>query len=189
MASAATQPLMTWKAFVEFEKNSDEKHEYLRGEVWAMAGGTPEHGRLAANAIGELRTALKGRPCVVMSSDVRVRVRDTDRSTYPDTFVVCGKLITDPDDDNTIVNPVVIVEVLSPGTEASDRGEKFAHYQHLESLKDYVLLSQKERRVEVFSRGAGASWLMTPYGPGQKVPLPSLGIELDLDAVYFNPLG
>lgn len=168
---------MTWKDFVEFEKNSDEKHEYLRGEVWAMAGGTPEHGRLAANAIGELRSSLKGRPCVVMSSDVRVRVRDTDRSTYPDTFVVCGKLITDPDDENTIVNPVVIVEVLSPGTEASDRGEKFAHYQHLESLKDDVLLSRRRRFV-----AHDVVWA------GQKVPLPSLGIELDLDALCFNPL-
>ncbi len=179
---------MTWKDFVAFERASADKHEYLRGDVWAMAGGTPEHGRLAASAIGELRVALKSRPCVVMSSDVRVRVRDTDRSTYPDSFVVCGALETDPDDENTIVNPVVIVEVLSAGTEASDRGEKFAHYQHLESLKDYVLISQHERRIEVFSRGAGSSWLMTPYGKGERVPLPALGIELDVDALYFNPL-
>ncbi len=189
MAFATPPPLLTWSAFVEFERNSDERHEYLAGEVRSRAGGTPEHGRLVANMTGALGSALKERPCVVMSSVVRVHVRATNRSTYPDAFVVCGKLITDPDDENTIVNPVVIVEVLSPGTEASDRGEKFAHYQHLESLKDYVLLSQKERRVEVFSRGAGASWLMTPYGPGQKVPLPALGIELDLDALYFNPLG
>lgn len=187
MASAATQPRLTWKAFVEFETASAEKHEYLRGDVWAMAGGTPEHGRLAANATGQLTVALKGRPCVVLNS-VRVRVRETDRSTYPDCFVVCGALETDPDDANTVSNPVVIVEVLSQGTEASDRGEKFAHYQHLASLRDYVLVSQRERRVEVFSRGTGASWLMTPYGPGQKVPLPSLGVELDVDALYFNPL-
>jgi Uma2 family endonuclease len=189
MASAATVLKLTWKEFVEFETTAPEKHEYLRGEVWAMAGGTPEHGRLAANVIGELRGALKGRPCVVFTSDVRVRVEETDRATYPDTFVVCGELKTDPDDRNTVINPIVIVEVLSGGTEASDRGEKFAHYQRLESLKDYVLVSQSERRIEVFSRGAGASWLLTPWGPGQRVPLPSLGIELDLDAVYFNPLG
>lgn len=189
MASALTQPRMTWKEFIAFERSASEKHEYLRGEVWAMAGGTPEHGRLATNASGELRTALRGRPCVVLNSDVRIRVRDTDRSTYPDTFVVCGKLERDPEDENTVTNPVVIVEVLSPGTEASDRGEKFAHYQHLTSLHDYVLISQTEKRIEVFSRGAGASWLMTPYGAGQRVPLPSLGIELDLDGLYFNPLG
>jgi Uma2 family endonuclease len=187
MVSAATVPTYTWKEFVEFEKRSTEKHEYLRGEVWAMAGGTPEHGRLAANVIRLLGNALEGRPCVVMTSDVRVRVRATDRATYPDTFVVCGPRKTDPDDDNTIINPVIIVEVLSPGTEASDRGEKFAHYQRLESLKDYVLVSQTERRIEVFSRGAGASWLLTPWGAGHRVPLPSLGIELDLDAVYFDP--
>jgi Uma2 family endonuclease len=189
MASAATVRTYTWKEFVEFEKRSTEKHEYLRGEVWAMAGGTPEHGRLAVNIASELRMALKGRPCVVLNSDVRVRVSETDRATYPDTFVVCGALKTDPDDSNTIINPVVVVEVLSPGTEASDRGEKFAHYQRLESLKDYVLVSQAERRIEVFSRGTGASWLLTPLGPGQRVPIPSLGIELDLDTLYFNPLG
>lgn len=189
MASAAAGPALTWKEFLEFEKRSDQKHEYLRGEVWAMGGGTPEHGRLAANVIRLLGNALEGRPCVVFTSDVRVRVNETDRATYPDTFVVCGAMKTDPDDPNTVVNPVVIVEVLSPGTEASDRGEKFAHYQRLESLKDYVLVSQASRRIEVFSRGAGASWVLTPWGPGQRVPLPSLGIELDLDAVYLNPLG
>ncbi|MEW5739453.1 MAG: Uma2 family endonuclease [Myxococcota bacterium] len=82
----------------------------------------------------------------------------------------------------------MIVEVLSDGTEAGDRGEKFAHYQRLESLRDYILVSQASRRIEVFSRGEGVSWLMTPYGAGQRVPIPSLGIELDVDAVYFNPL-
>ncbi|MBL8920247.1 MAG: Uma2 family endonuclease [Myxococcaceae bacterium] len=188
MASAVTQPRMSWKDFVAFERAASEKHEFLRGEVWAMAGGTPEHGRLAANVMRALGNTLQGRPCVVMSSDVRVRVRDTDRSTYPDAFVVCGRLEHDPDDENTITNPLIIVEVLSASTEASDRGEKFAHYQHLTSLRDYVLISQTERRIEVFSRGAGASWLMTPYGPGQRVPLPSVNVELDLDALYFNPL-
>lgn len=179
---------MTWTEFVAFERTASEKHEYLRGEVWAMAGGTPEHGRLAATAMRLLGNALQGRPCSVYSSDVRVRVRDSDRSTYPDLSIVCGALQTDPDDANTITNPVVIVEVLSPTTEASDRGEKFAHYQHLSSLRDYVLISQTEKRIEVFSRGQGASWLMTPYGAEERVPLPSLGIELDLDALYFNPL-
>ncbi|MEW5739452.1 MAG: Uma2 family endonuclease [Myxococcota bacterium] len=90
MASAVSQPRMTWVEFVAFERTSADKHEYLRGEVWAMAGGTPEHGRRAVNISSELRAALKGRPCVVMNSDVRVRIHSTDRATYPDTFVCVG---------------------------------------------------------------------------------------------------
>lgn len=180
---------MSHAQYLELERRSEEKHEYLRGEVWAMAGGTPSHARIAANVIGTLIAALRGKPCGVFSSDLRVRVVETDRSTYPDVTVICGKREIAADDENAVVNPTLIVEVLSDATEASDRGEKFAHCQRLESLRDYVLVSQADRRIEAFSRGAGASWLMTPYGPGQRRPLPSLGIEIDLDAIYFNPLG
>ena len=109
-----------------------------------MAGGTPEHGRLAAALAGELRGKLRGRPCAVFSSDVRIRIAATDRTTYPDLSVVCGKRETAADDPDALVNPIVIVEVLSDSTEADDRGAKFAHYRRLESLREYVLVSQHE---------------------------------------------
>jgi Uma2 family endonuclease len=102
---------MTYAEYLEFERTSDVKHEYLRGEVFAMAGGTPEHARLAANVISELGGALRGRPCSVFTSDVRVRIETTDRSTYPDVTVVCDRLQRAADDPDAITNPVVIVEV------------------------------------------------------------------------------
>src|SRR5207249_4765417 len=115
-------------------------------------GGTPEHGRLALAVSGELRALLRGRPCTLYSSDVRVRIEATGRSTYPDFSVVCGKRLTAKDDKDAITNPIVIVGVLSDTTEASDRGEKFSHYRQLASLKEYVLVSQKDPHIEVFRR-------------------------------------
>lgn len=177
---------MTYAQYLELERGSLEKHEYLRGQVWAMAGGTPSHAQIAANVTAALSAALKGRPCGAFSSDLRVRVVETDRSTYPDVTVVCGKRQLAPDDENAVVNPTLIVEVLSDSTEASDRGEKFAHLQRLPSLKEYVLVSQREQRVEVFRRGEGATWTLLPFTSG-RVDLKSVDAFLELAEVYADP--
>lgn len=184
---AQLQPRMTYAAYLELERTSNEKHEFLRGEVWAMAGGTPQHSLLAAKVGAELTAALKGRPCAVFNADLRVRVEATDRATYPDVTVVCGKREVSPDDENAITNPVVLVEVLSEGTEASDRGEKFAHYQRLPSLKEYVLVSQHTRRVEVFSREGDNAWRYSAYGDGATVRLEALDVTFDVAALYDDP--
>lgn len=113
---------MTYPEYLVAEAASDLRHEYLQGEVWAMAGGTPERGALAAAVSGELRAALRGQPCRVYSSDVRVRVSETGLSTYPDVTVVCGNLVTAAEDPHAVTNPIVIVEVLSDTTEGYDRG-------------------------------------------------------------------
>ena len=181
------QSTMTYAQYLDLERTSPEKHEYLRGEVWAMAGGTPSHARIASNVGIALGIALKGRPCAVFNSDLRVRVQESDRSTYPDVTVVCSKELTASDDENAIVNPTLIVEVLSDSTEASDRGEKFAHLQRLPSLKEYVLVSQREQRVEVFRRGEGMWMLFTITGG--RLELKSIDVSLDLADVYANPLG
>lgn len=110
---AQAEPVMTYAEYLELERRSEEKHEYLRGEVWAMAGGTPGHAKIAANVTGALIAALRGKPCGVFSSDLRVRVTETDRSTYPDVTVICGKREAAADDENAVVNPTLIVEVLS----------------------------------------------------------------------------
>lgn len=108
---------MTYAEYVATELRSEVRHEYLRGQVWAMTGGTPEHGRIAANVIGAFLRAIGDRPCTVFTSDVRVRIEETDRSTYPDVSVVCGPRTTAKDDPDALTNPVVLVEVLSDSTD------------------------------------------------------------------------
>jgi Uma2 family endonuclease len=138
---------MTYAAYLAAEELSETKHEYLCGEVFAMAGGTPEHAALMAAITVELGTALRGRPCRVYSSELRIRIDVTDLSTYPDVSVVRGELKTSSIDRNAITNPILIIEVLSDSTEAYDRGEKFSHYRRLPSLREYLLLSQHQPRI------------------------------------------
>ncbi len=182
---------MSYAEYVARERVSPTKHEWVNGRVYAMAGGSPEHARLAQAVGGELRAALVGRPCAPFSSDLRVHVVATGRATYPDVTVVCGKIEPAPGDGEAVTNPSVIVEVLSDSTESADRGDKWAHYQRIESLGEYVLVSQREPRVEVYSRDAEhpGLWRYREAGPGQRVELPSLGVSFAVDAIYTNPLG
>jgi Uma2 family endonuclease len=177
---------ISYAEYLAREAASPTKHEYLRGEAWAMAGGTIEHARLQGAVIRELSLGLRGRPCVVLTSDARVRVDATDRTTYPDASVVCGPREASPVDRHALINPVVLVEVLSPETERDDRGEKFAHYRHLASLAEYVLVSQSERRIEVFRR-APEGWILTEAVAGESMHLRSIDVTLDVDAIYFDP--
>ena len=187
MSRPATLSRMTYAEYLELERTSEVKHEYLRGEVFAMAGGTPEHARLAANIIGALTAALRGRTCSVFTSDARVRIEATDRATYPDVTVVCGRLEHAADDPDSITNPVVIVEILSDATEAEDRGEKFAHYRRLASLREYVLVSQRARRLEVYRR-RDERWMLDEAGTGETLRLESIDVALVVDEVYRDPL-
>jgi Uma2 family endonuclease len=180
---------MSYADYLAAEAKSDVRHEYLGGEVWAMAGGTPEHGALAAATIGQLLQGLRGKPCRTFTSDVRVRIPQTGLSTYPDVSVVCGQLETAEDDADAIVNPVVLVEVLSDSTEGYDRGAKWAHYRRIPSLREYVLVSQAEPLIEVFRRAESGRWELLEGRAGETVELASLGVRLDVSAVYANPLG
>lgn len=181
---------MTHAEYVAFESAAATKHEYVNGRVYAMAGGSPEHSRLAAALIRDLSAQLHGKPCATFSSDLRVRVAATGRSTYPDVAVVCHALAHDTEDGNAVTNPTVLVEVLSESTESDDRGDEWAHYQRIPALREYVLVSQKHARVEVFTRDATEPdlWHYRDHGPGARVVLESLGVALDLDALYANPL-
>lgn len=173
--------------YVSKERVAATKHEYVAGQVTAMAGGSPEHAWLAGSLARLLGNAVEGQPCAVFSSDLRVRVLATNRATYPDLSVVCGHRETAPDDDDAIVNPTVLVEVLSDSTEADDRGEKFAHYRRLPSLQEYVLVAQKSRRIEVFRREADG-WVLTDHGPGASFELTSISAVVAVDDVYRDPL-
>jgi Uma2 family endonuclease len=180
----------TYAEYVAFERSAERKHEYVNGRVYAMAGGTPEHARLAGAVIGALSVALRGKACVPFSSDLRVRIAATGRATYPDVTVVCGALVRDAEDPDAVQNPTVLVEVLSDTTESDDRGEKWAHYQRIPSLREYVLVSQRAPRVEVFTRDEAdpAVWHYRDHGPGAQARLASIDAHLDVDALYAGAL-
>jgi len=177
----------TYAEYLVQERTSPIKHEFVDGLVIAMAGGSPEHARLSSSIARLLGNAVQGRPCAVFSSDLRVRIAETNRSTYPDLTVVCGHRQTASDDRDAIVNPTILVEVLSDSTEADDRGEKFAHYRRLASLREYVLVAQKSKRIEVYRRDED-HWVLTEHGPGSTLELPSIDAHIDVDDVYRDPL-
>ena len=167
------------------ERASATKHELFGGVVVAMAGGSPRHNAICGNAIGALREALRDRPCVVLTSDQRVHVEATGLSTYPDATVLCGQARFHPHDRDTLLNPSVLVEVLSPSTEAYDRGAKFAHYRSIPSFVEYLLVSQAERRVDHYRRLEAGQWILTEYvGDAARVVLPVLGCEIAVAELY-----
>ena len=178
---------MSYAEYLALCAAADAKHEYEDGVAVAMTGGSPEHGRLAVALASLLTTALEGRGCRVFSSDVRVRIEQTNRALYPDLSIVCGDVKTASDDEHGIVNPVVIVEVLSPHTEANDRGAKFASYRRLPTLQEYVLVAQAEPRVEVFRR-EGDHWALYEFGPGNTVEIVSLSVSVAVDRLYRDRL-
>jgi Uma2 family endonuclease len=178
----------TYAEYVAIANDSTVKYEYVAGEIIAMAGGTIAHARLISRMTSALDHALGGKPCIVLPSDMRVRIRAADRSTYPDLFVVCGQPEQDANDDHAVVNPTVIVEVLSDSSNDSDRTDKFAAYRRLGSLREYVLVSQRERRIETYRRD-GRRWFLDEYGPGERLQLESIAVELAVDDVYVDRVG
>jgi Uma2 family endonuclease len=188
MAAAETIPRVSFEQFLFLLEKSHTKLEWLDGIAYAMAGGSFEHSRLA-NRVGTLLTnALAGRPCVALQSDMLVKAEAEAFAAFPDASVVCGEPTMVAHERNpALTNPTVIVEVLSSSTEDYDRGEKFERYKTIASLRDYVLVSQDKKRIEVFSRER--AWEPAVAGPGESVLLPSVGVTLAVDKVYFNPLG
>lgn len=183
---------MSYADYLAFEAASETKHEYINGEVFAMAGGTVEHAALSVAVSTALSNALRGRPCRVLSSDGRVRAKATGMSTYPDVSVVCHKIEVDDDDEHGVLNPTLVVEILSDATEAHDRGAKAAHYRRIPSLREYVLVAQGEPLVEVYRRNERGNWeLVAEAGRGAKAELTSCGalLVLDVDEIYRDPLG
>ncbi|WP_437948281.1 Uma2 family endonuclease [Sorangium sp. So ce296] len=188
MNEPARKIIWTYAEYLDQERASPTKHEFLNGEIFAMACGTPEHARLCLSVGAELRAHLRGRPCVVYSSDLRVRVQATGLSTYPDVSVVWSRLECDPEDTDAALNPIVLIEVLSDTSEAYDRGQKFAHYRRIPSLREYVLASQREPRIEVFHRNEDGSWTLREARAGEGAELQAIGCTLSVDDVYRDPL-
>lgn len=187
MAHPARQQF-SFDEYVRMEAMSPIRHEWLEGEVWAMAGGTPDHAAIAVNVTTLLSNQLRGRPCRVFGSDLRIRVRATGLGTYPDASVICGKLQLDPQDASktTATNPKVLVEVLSPSTEQYDLGEKLAHYKKLPSLEEIVFVSTEARRVEIIRRDK-RGWRSVVFTAGL-AEVRSLECELSIAELYRDPL-
>ena len=187
MSEPARRPRYTLAEYLRVEEMSNVRHEFLDGEIFGMAGGTPEHGRIAANIIMLLGMRTSHRRCAVFTSDVRVRVAATGLDTYPDVTVVCGRLEYDSLDPHAIANPTLLVEVTSPSTEAYDRGEKLNHYKRISSLQEVAIVSHGERRVEVWSRWEG-EWRVERFGASEHVRLASIDADLPVDEIYLDPL-
>ena len=184
MTSSAHPIRYSWAEYLAFEATSNVRHEYLDGQIYGMAGGTPEHAALAAAVVGLLFAQLRGGRCRVFDADLRVRVPATGLATYPDVTVICGPREHDPEDVNSVVNPTLIIEVCSPSTEAYDRGEKFAHYTQIAALSEYVLIAHDCRRVEVRTREGGGGFRSHVYGEGERAELRAIGAHLDVTELY-----
>ncbi len=176
---------MSYADYMDAESRSETKHEFLRGEVFAMAGASFEHALIAANLMRALGNRLAG-PCVVVGSDARLRIEETNRATYPDLMVVCGPRASAREDPHATTNPTLLVEVLSESTERDDRGEKFAHYRRIASLREVVLVAQREARVEVFTRETRdpAVWRFSEAIGDAIVRFDSVAVEVPLDEIY-----
>jgi len=167
------------------ERRSEVRSEYLNGRIYAMSGASREHNRITINLSAMLHSRLKGKPCEPFSGDLRVKVNPTGLYTYPDVIVACGESRFEDEHVDTLLDPTVIIEVLSDSTEAYDRGEKFAHYRALESLTDYLLVAQDRPRIEHFVRQPDSRWLYSVTDRLDKqVEIATIDCVLPLAEVY-----
>lgn len=172
----------SYAEYIAFERGSNVKHEYLDGQIYAMAGGTPEHAALASAASGQLYAQLRGGPCRAYDSDLRVRTR-SGLTTYPDVTVVSGPSQRDKEDALAVTNPVLLLEVLSRSTAEYDAGEKFEHYKTLPSLRQYVLVSYPEHSLRVWTRDESGEWRSIDVREGEVAEL-LVDAKLDVRELY-----
>ncbi len=171
--------------YLRRERKSEFKNEYIAGQVVAMAGASERHNLITTNLVFSFVGQLRRRPCRIYASDMRVKVGEGGPYTYPDVVIVCGTPRFDDEQRDTLLNPTVIVEVLSKSTESYDRGKKFQHYRHLESLTEYLLIAQNAPHLEHFVRQADGRWLLSEvYALTESIMLPTIDCELSLGDVY-----
>jgi Uma2 family endonuclease len=186
----STQPqrsFLTPEDYLAIERKAEFKSEYFNGEMFAMAGARRPHNRIVSNIIRVIDTQLLERDCNIYPSDMRVKIEKINKYTYPDVVVTCGKEILEDDEMDTLLNPILIIEILSAYTEAYDRGEKFQHYQFIQSLAEYILITQDAIRVEQYMRQSGRTWLYSEYQSlDDVIKLESIGCELALKDVYVK---
>lgn len=176
---------ITPEEYLAIERQATYKSEYFNGEMFAMSGASPRHVLIVTNVVAELHQQLKQRPCTVYSTDLRVKVNPTGLYTYPDVIVVCDQPQFNDEQKDTLLNPTLIVEVLSESTKDYDRGEKFEHYRTLTSLAEYVLIAQDKPHFEHFVRQPDNRWLLAETNRLEDtIHLPSIACDLALAEVY-----
>lgn len=192
---------LTIEEYLAFERASEQKHEYYQGEVFLMLDAIPEstsdmevqamsgasltHNIISVNIIGELYARLKGKPCRPYGSDMRVHIPENTLFTYPDISIFCGDL--DQSNEDSVVGPTIIFEILSPSTKNYDRGSKFKLYRDIPSLKEYVLIDTENINIEVFRINKSEHWELEEYkSPYDKIELPAIGIGMPIELVYQN---
>ena len=183
--SSQTKQHYTPEEYLALERQAQYKSEYYAGEIFAMAGASRWHNLIVANVVGELRSQLKGRPCTTYPSDMRLKISPTGLYAYPDVTVVCGAARFEDTQQDTLLNPTLIVEVLSDSMEAYDRGGKFAHYRKLDSLMAYVLITQAKPHIEHYVRQPDNRWLLSEADSvHDTIHLPAIDCHLALAEVY-----
>jgi Uma2 family endonuclease len=176
----------TPEEYLALERQAEYRSEYVNGEIYAMAGASRAHVTITSNMLSEIHQQLKGKPCRIYAIDLRVKVSATGMYAYPDMVAACAQHQFDEARQDTLTNPTVIAEVLSPSTEAYDRGEKFAHYRKLPSLQEYILVAQDKVRVERYVRH-GEDWLLTEISDlNAALQLTSIGCAIPLTDIYSN---
>lgn len=183
--TAQPKRYITEQEYIKFERASTSKHEYFDGQIYAMTGASRTHNLIAGNTLATLHGQLRRKPCQIFPSDMRVKVMHTGLNTYPDLVVICGEPEFTDDVLDTLVNPLVVIEILSPSTERYDRGMKFQNYRTIESLQDYILIAQDHYHVEHYSRQDNGQWLLQEaIGIESALSIRSIECTLALEDVY-----
>ncbi len=179
--------MLTPEQYLEIERKAEFKSEFFRGEMFAMSGASRQHNRISSNLVGELHNRLRNSPCETYGSDMRVRVSKTGLYTYPDLSITCDKPQFVDDQVDTLLTPKVLIQILSDSTEKYDRGTKMTHYMQIDSLQEYVLVSQSTPRVEVYRRSADGEWTYREARDlSASITLESVGITLPLSEIYLR---
>jgi Uma2 family endonuclease len=183
--SSQVKVYYTPEEYLALERKAEYKSEYFDGEIFAMTGASRRHNLVAANVLAALHPQLRKRPCEIYPSDMRVKVSPTGLYTYPDVAVVCGEPMFDDEQRDTLLNPTVLVEVLSKSTASYDRGEKFEHYRKIKSLAEYLVTAQNKYHVERYARQPDDQWLLSETDdPQQTIRLSSIECDLALANIY-----
>jgi len=185
MLNTAESSICTSEAYLEAEQNAEYRSEYFYGEIFAMAGGTPNHNRITLNLAFIFNSRLKSKLCEAFASDIKVQIDEDKHYTYPDVMVVCGEIEFAKARKDTIVNPVVIAEVLSESTKDYDRGTKFTAYRKIKSLKDYILIEQDKIHIEYFSKEKDGAWRLREYFYLEDILIiQSVDLKISLKEIY-----
>ncbi|MDQ3022404.1 MAG: Uma2 family endonuclease [Bacteroidota bacterium] len=178
---------LTEKEYLEIERKAEFKSEYYDGEMFGLAGASLPHNKITSNIHVSLANQLKGKTCQVFQSDLKIREQVSNQFTYPDIVVICGEPEFFDNEKDVIMNPSIIMEILSKSTESYDRGFKFELYRRINSLKDFFLVSQEKISVEYYTRNTDESWNLKEYNDrSQKIEIKSIDCTLDLNEVYYN---